>query len=92
MWVHVRHFRWLQDVVPDFSAVDGNFVRTRMSVKFRSRLYAVRGRDGKMSPVLSSPGRRLKLLYIICLTCWLNGWKMRVIGIRSLGILFVCWD
>ena len=45
MWVHVRHFGWLQGVVPDCSVVDGNFVRTSMSLIFLSRLYAIRGGD-----------------------------------------------
>ena len=83
MWVHVRHFGCLQGVVPDFPVVDGNLVRTRMSLIFLSRLYAIRGRDWKMSAVSSSCVRMLKLLYNMCLTCWLSGWKVRVIGMRS---------
>ena len=55
-----------------------------MSLIFWSRLYAIRGRDWKISAVSSSSVRRLKLLYNMCLTCWLSGWKVRVIGMRSL--------
>ena len=36
-----------------------------------------------MSAVSSSSVSRLKLLYMMCLTCSLSGWKMRVIGMRS---------
>ena len=67
-----------------FQLFDGNLVRTRISLIFLSRLYAIRGRDWKMSAVSSSSVRRLKLLYNMCLTCWLSGWKVRVIGMRSL--------
>ena len=84
MWIHVRHFGCLHGVVPDLSGVEGNLVRTRMSLILWSRLYAIRGRDGKMSAVSSSSVRRLKLLYNMCLTCWLIGWKVRVIGMCSL--------
>ena len=51
MWVHVGHFGCFQGVVPDLSVVDGNLVWTRMSLIFWSLLYAIRGRDGKMSAV-----------------------------------------
>ena len=34
MRVHVRHFGWLQDVVPDCSVLDGNLVQTIMSLTF----------------------------------------------------------
>ena len=77
MCVHVRHFGCLQGVVPDLSVVDGNLLRTRMSLIFWSRLYAIRGRDWKISAVSSLSVIRLKLLYNMCLT-WLSGWKVEV--------------
>ena len=55
-----------------------------MSLIFWSRLYAIRGRDWKILAVSLSFVRRLKLLCNMCLTCWLSGWKVRVIGMRSL--------
>ena len=66
-------FRALEGVVPDLSDVDVNLMWTRISLIFWSHLYAITGRNWKMSAVSSSSLRRLTFLNNMSLICWLSG-------------------
>ena len=66
-----------------------NFVLTSISPTFLSSRYAMRVGCLKMSETSWSSVNRWKLLYKICLICFLSGWKK----ICMPSLLFGdCWD